>query len=45
VGKPEKGHFEDRLRREDNIKMGHQEVGLGMDYIHLAEDGTGGGLL
>jgi hypothetical protein len=45
VGKPERDHFEDRLRLEYNIKMGLQEVGSGMDWIDLAEDGTGGGLL
>jgi hypothetical protein len=33
-------------RWEDNIKMYLRKVGLGdMDWINLAQDGTGGGVL
>jgi hypothetical protein len=34
-----------RRRWEDNIKMGVQEVVGGMDWVELAQDRTGGGLL
>ena len=34
-----------RLRWEDNIKLGLQKVGSGMDWIDLAQDRTGCGLL
>ena len=34
-----------RLRWEDNIKLGIPNVGSGMDWIDLAQDRTGGGLL
>jgi hypothetical protein len=31
---------------EENIKMVHKEIGWkGVDWIHLAQVGTGGGLL
>ena len=41
VGKPEgkRTHGGTRHRWEDNIKMDHQEVGLGtMDWLELAQD-------
>jgi hypothetical protein len=40
VGRPEGKRSFGRLRcrREDNIKMGLQEVGWGMDWIQLAQD-------
>jgi hypothetical protein len=40
VGRPEgKRPFgRPRLRREDNIKTDLQEMGLGMDWIELAQD-------
>ena len=41
VGKPEgkRRQGRPRLRWEDNIKMGHQEVGCGgMDWIEVAQD-------
>ena len=37
VGKPPRGR--PRCRWEDNIKVGHQEVGCGdMDWMELAQD-------
>jgi len=48
VGKPEGKRLLGRPRRrwEDNIKMNLQEVGCGsMDWIELAQIGTGGGHL
>jgi hypothetical protein len=48
VGKPEGRRPLERPRRrwEDNIKMDLREVGWeGMDWLDLAQDGTGGGLL
>jgi hypothetical protein len=48
VGRPEGRRPLGRPRRrwEDNIKMDLQEVGWGgMDWIELAQDRTGGGLL
>jgi hypothetical protein len=40
VGRPEGRQPLGRPRRrwEDNITMGHQEVGWGMDWIYLAQD-------
>jgi hypothetical protein len=34
-----------RHRWEDNIKMGLQDMGVDMDWIDLAQDRAGGGLL
>jgi len=48
VGKPEGKRPLGRPRRRwvDNIRMDLQEVGCGyMDWIGLAQDGTGGGRL
>jgi hypothetical protein len=48
VGKPERKrpHGRPRRRWQDNIKTDLKEVGCGgMDWIDMAEDGTGGGLL
>ena len=47
VGKPEgKRPLRRTMRRwEDNIKLDLHEVEWGMDWIDLAQDGTGGGLL
>jgi hypothetical protein len=48
AGKPEAKKTLGRRRHtwEENIKMHLQEVGLGgMDWIDLAQDGRGGGLL
>jgi hypothetical protein len=48
VGRPEGMRPPGRPRRrwEDNNKMGLREIGFGdVDWIHLAEVGTGGGLL
>jgi hypothetical protein len=40
VGRPEGRRLLGRPRRrwEDNIKIDHQEVGWGMDWIELAQD-------
>ena len=39
VNRRERGHLENRRRREDNIKMDLQDMGRqGMDLIHLTED-------
>jgi len=48
VGKPEdeRSLWRTRHKQEDNIKMDLQEVGCGgMDWIELAQVGTGGGHL
>jgi hypothetical protein len=47
VGRPEGRRPLGRPRRrwEDNTKTDLQEVGWGMDWIELAQDGTCGGLL
>jgi hypothetical protein len=47
VGRPEGRRPLGRPRRrwEDNIKTGLQGVGWGMDWIELAQDRRGGGLL
>ena len=46
MGKPEgnRSFGKPRRRWEDNSKMDLQEVGCGgMDWIELAQEGTGGG--
>ena len=38
MGKPQKPLVRHRHRREDNIKIGLEEVGGGIEWIGLAQD-------
>jgi hypothetical protein len=47
AGKPERRRLLERPRHrwEDNIKIDLREVGWGMDWVDLSQEGASGGLL